>query len=206
MLNGKKKSHLEARASLKQKMLKSGPLAFIEVTAAELSITLSPEFPELIEEVRQELKEREVKAAVAKQRAELGSESGLAAMAGYRHPMEGLSRDPEFTKEPDHKAHLERQERSEPGDLTFEQAVRPLIRYHFGLSYCSYYTVPRLALQEMPRWWQWLFCFLVNMLPETPTYTCQRRDKKGHFIKNDPWANYRRGSVKDVQELECEHD
>jgi len=74
----------------------------------------------------------------------------------------------------------------------------------FGLSYCSYFTVPRLALQGMPVWWQILFLWLVNMLPSTPGYDCQRRDDRGRFIK-DPWANYRRGSVAEIlkqQELE----
>lgn len=77
-----------------------------------------------------------------------------------------------------------------------------IIHHFFGLSYCSYYTVPRLVLQEMPVWWQWCFVKLVSMLPETPGYTCQRRDKKGHFIKDYPWANYRRGVVAEVQKNE----
>lgn len=68
------------------------------------------------------------------------------------------------------------------------------IHHHFGLSYCSYYTVPRLALQGMPVWWQKLFIFLVSMLPSTPEYVCQRRNDNGRFI-TDPWANYRRGSA-----------
>lgn len=71
------------------------------------------------------------------------------------------------------------------------------IHLHFGLSYCAYFTVPRLALQGMPLWWQKIFLWLVNMLPSTPEYCCQRRDENGKFIK-DPWANYRRGSIKDI--------
>lgn len=72
----------------------------------------------------------------------------------------------------------------------------------FGLSYCSYFTVPRIALQGMPLWWQYCFLLLVNALPETPEYVCQRRDENGKFIK-DPWANYRRG---DVEELIRQHE
>jgi hypothetical protein len=86
---------------------------------------------------------------------------------------------------------------------TYERTSGP-IHHWFSLSYASYYVMPRLALQEMPVWWQRCFLFLVNMLPETPGYTCQRRDKKGHFIKDDPWANYRRGTVAKVQEFEKE--
>ncbi len=82
----------------------------------------------------------------------------------------------------------------------YERTSGP-IHHWFGLSYCSYYCVPRLALQEMPVWWQKLFLWLVNMLPETPAYTVQRRDEKGHFEK-DPWANYRRGVVAEVQQME----
>lgn len=80
------------------------------------------------------------------------------------------------------------------------------IHRFFGLSYCSYYTVPRLALQEMPRWWQWCFVFLVNMLPETPEYTCQRRNRTGLFINNEPWARYRHGRVEDAIKLDRDHD
>lgn len=71
------------------------------------------------------------------------------------------------------------------------------VHQSFGLTYSAYYTVPRLALQGMPVWWQKIFVWLVYMLPDTPEYACQRRDDRGKFIK-DPWANYRRGSVEDL--------
>lgn len=99
--------------------------------------------------------------------------------------------------------------------VLLDYKTKPKCTYHrtssiihnwFSLSYCSYFVAPRLALQEMPVWWQWCFVKLVNMLPHTPEYACQRRDKKGHFIKNDPWGNYRRGVVREVQKMECEHD
>lgn len=67
----------------------------------------------------------------------------------------------------------------------------------FSLSYSSYYCVPRLALQGMPIWWQKIFVWLINMMPETPEYVCQRRDGAGRFVK-DPWANYRRGSIAQI--------
>lgn len=73
------------------------------------------------------------------------------------------------------------------------------IHKSFGLTRSAYYVVPRLALQEMPRWWQWAFVLLVNMLPDTPEYTVQRRDKKGRFIQNEPWSRYRHSSVEKAQ-------
>jgi len=71
------------------------------------------------------------------------------------------------------------------------------VHQRFGLTYAAYYTVPRLALQGMPIWWQKIFCWLVDMLPDTPEYTVQRRDERGKFIK-DPWGDYRRGSVEQL--------
>lgn len=68
------------------------------------------------------------------------------------------------------------------------------IHWFFGLSYASYYCVPRLALQEMPTAWQEKFVALVEQLPPTPDYIVTRRDKEGRFI-GDPWRNYRRGTV-----------
>lgn len=67
----------------------------------------------------------------------------------------------------------------------------------FGLSYASYFVVPRIVLVNMPNWWQAAFCFLMKYLPDTPEYTVQRRDDKGHFIKDD-FANYRRGDIEQI--------
>jgi hypothetical protein len=53
-MDGKRKSHLEARASLKQKMLAADLFDCIEVTPAELSFTFSPDFHDLLEEIRAE--------------------------------------------------------------------------------------------------------------------------------------------------------
>lgn len=69
----------------------------------------------------------------------------------------------------------------------------------FSLSYCAYLVVPRLMLQGMPVWWQKLFIWLINMLPEAgpSTYAVQTRDDRGRFIKDD-WANYRRGNIEQL--------
>ena len=79
----------------------------------------------------------------------------------------------------------------------YERQSGPIHRW-FSLSYAAYFVAPRLALQGMPIWWQKIFIWLVNMLPlELPEYSCQRRDDRGRFI-DDPWANYRRGSVAEI--------
>lgn len=76
----------------------------------------------------------------------------------------------------------------------------------FGLTYSAYFTIPRLALQQMPRQWQARFVRLMRELeefiPETPTYEVRRRDKAGRYIA-DPWANYRHGTVSEAQDLDA---
>lgn len=79
---------------------------------------------------------------------------------------------------------------------TYERYHGP-VHDHMGLSYTGYYVVPRLALQSMPVWWQKIFVWLINMLPDTPEYSVQRRATNGRFI-DDPWADYRRGCIATV--------
>lgn len=70
------------------------------------------------------------------------------------------------------------------------------IHHWFGLSYSSYFTIPRLALQNMPLDWQRRFVALMDEAEatglETPTYTVQMRDARGRFVA-DPWRDYRCG-------------
>lgn len=70
----------------------------------------------------------------------------------------------------------------------------------FGLSYASWLVLPRLALQEMPPDWQERFYALIDEAQErygmeTPETIVNRRDARGRFIKNDPWSDYRHGTV-----------
>lgn len=76
------------------------------------------------------------------------------------------------------------------------------VRSALGLSYCAYFVIPRLALEGMPVWWQKVFIWLCEMLPDTPEYICQRRDSKGRFMV-DPWANYNRTKVEELIQKEC---
>lgn len=76
----------------------------------------------------------------------------------------------------------------------------------FGLTYSSYLVFPRLALQEMPAEWQQRFVELMNeaetIMGSTPDdYAVLRRNKNGRF-RNDPWANYRRGTVKEARQID----
>jgi len=73
----------------------------------------------------------------------------------------------------------------------------------FGLSYCSYFTVPRIALQSMSIEWQRQFMTLIEQLPDTPEYTVQRKDARGRFT-NDPWRDYRHGNIEELtKENQC---
>lgn len=78
--------------------------------------------------------------------------------------------------------------------------VEDPVHIWFGLTYCAYFVMPRLALQAMPLEWQERFVALMDeadeMGLETPEYSVNRRDEKGRFIK-DPWVNYRRGRAAD---------
>lgn len=64
----------------------------------------------------------------------------------------------------------------------------------FSLSYASYFCVPRLVLENMPRWWQREFVKLAEYLPTTPVYAVNLRDKRGRFV-DDPLRQYRRGEL-----------
>ena len=70
----------------------------------------------------------------------------------------------------------------------------------FGLTYSSYFCIPRSALQALPVDWQRRFVALMDeandMGLETPSdYECRRRDKRtGRYIE-DPWSNYRRPNI-----------
>ena len=90
----------------------------------------------------------------------------------------------------------------------------------FGLSYSSYFVMPRLAMEAMPIDWQERFIALMDegdalgmmtpnyhVLRDDPTYTLvtkydpdddTSRDYEFTAIGTDEWANYRRGSVKEL--------
>lgn len=72
------------------------------------------------------------------------------------------------------------------------------IHTYFGLSYASYFCVPRIVLQGMPIWWQKLFTWLIKMLPENlPDYTVRRKDDLGKFM-SDPLGDYRHGNLDEI--------
>lgn len=96
--------------------------------------------------------------------------------------------------------------------------VEDPIHAWFGLSYCSYFVMPRLALEAMPLDWQARFIALMDEAHEkhkleTPNYHVLRDDPEFTLVKKydeddetsrdyefiaafeDPWANYRRGSI-----------
>jgi hypothetical protein len=66
----------------------------------------------------------------------------------------------------------------------------------FGLTYSSYFCVPRMVLEAMPIAWQHKFVALVEQLPDTPTYAVNLRDGRGRFVV-DELRNYRRGRLPD---------
>lgn len=79
----------------------------------------------------------------------------------------------------------------------------------FGLSYASYYVVPRLALQSMSIEWQREFVNLVDQLPQTPEYEVIlpgqeiETDEHGRRLATDPWADYRHGSIAEILKAEA---
>jgi hypothetical protein len=95
--------------------------------------------------------------------------------------------------------------------------VEAPIHAWFGLSYSSYFVLPRLAMQEMPIDWQERFIALMAEAEalglETPNYHVLRnsrehtlvakydpddetsRDYEFTAVAEDEWANYRRGSA-----------
>ncbi len=90
----------------------------------------------------------------------------------------------------------------------------------FGLSYQSYFVIPRLALEAMPAAWQKRFIDLMAeaemMGMKTPEYKVLRAEPEYTMVEqyddNDPrsrdyiftamredeWANYRRGYVSEL--------
>lgn len=95
--------------------------------------------------------------------------------------------------------------------------VESPINSWFSLTYCSYFVIPRLALESMPVEWQQRFITLMNEAEqtgmETPSYHVLRddteytlvdkydsedetsRDYVFTAVREDPWANYRRGDA-----------
>ncbi len=99
--------------------------------------------------------------------------------------------------------------RTEEGHVIFPQD-RALHRY-FSLSYASWLVLPRLALQEMPPEWQMRFVDLLNeaydkhgMKSPEGEIIIQRKDPKGRFIGDDPWNDYRRGSLAEAESFDAE--
>lgn len=101
------------------------------------------------------------------------------------------------------------------------RAIQAPIHGWFGLSYSSYFVIPRLALQELPVEWQERFIALIDEAFEvhgmmTPNYHVLREGAEYTFVTkydpddetsrdyefiahhDDPWANYRRGRVADL--------
>jgi hypothetical protein len=80
------------------------------------------------------------------------------------------------------------------------------VDYFFGLSYASWLTLPRLALQEMGPDWQARFVDLMEegyargLAPPDDTYVMRRVG--GKFVSNDHWNNYRRGTVAYAQSVD----
>lgn len=96
----------------------------------------------------------------------------------------------------------------------------PPLHGWFGLSYSAYFVMPRLALEAMPHDWQRRFIALMDeaeaaqlmtpnyhVLREGVEYTIVKRydeddetsrDYEFTAYRTDPWANYRRGNVKEL--------
>jgi hypothetical protein len=90
----------------------------------------------------------------------------------------------------------------------------------FGLSYSSYFVMPRLALEALPVDWQNRFIALMDEAEaagmETPAYHVLRDDPEHTLVekydsedetsrdyiftslREDPWANYRRGCAEEL--------
>lgn len=65
----------------------------------------------------------------------------------------------------------------------------------FGLSYASYFVMPRAVLEAMPIEWQHKFTVLIDELNDTldwgaKDYTVLLRDEEGRFAR-DPLRDYR---------------
>lgn len=82
------------------------------------------------------------------------------------------------------------------------------------MTYSAYFCIPRLLLCGMPLDWQERFVKLIEEandycnrhgIVHTPSYTCQRKDNGGHFIK-DPWADYRHGDIVECARFDREQE
>lgn len=113
------------RAGIKEKMMRSGPQQFVEVTAPELAWTLRNDLGTLIMEVEKE------RACTAKQNAaQCATDAAMGATMG---PVGLMAAAGEMAKEPDHKAHLDRQydlkEAVNAATPSFEDVVTPVVEY-----------------------------------------------------------------------------
>jgi len=93
-----------------------------------------------------------------------------------------------------------------PEDLSMEKVEPEIplseggVTYWFGLSYASYFSIPRAVLEAMPVEWQarWVEVMRevdetfdwMSILPDDSTYTVNLRHKSGRFLP-DPLRNYR---------------
>jgi len=79
------------------------------------------------------------------------------------------------------------------------QPVSSRMEHFWGLSYAQYLTVPRSAIQNMPRRWQDQLAHLMEEMdatldwrPKESRYYCFLKDSKGRYAR-DPLAEYRHG-------------
>ena len=93
---------------------------------------------------------------------------------------------------------------------TYERANGPVHAF-FGLTYSSYFVVPRIALSSMPVQWQEQFVELMEqareMLPDDIDppggYAVFARNDRGRF-ERDPLAEYRHAPLLPIAEPETE--
>lgn len=94
------------------------------------------------------------------------------------------------------------------------------IHHWFGLTRSAYFVMPRIAMEAMPAHWQKMFIALMDeadalgletpsyhVLRQEPDFTTTKRydedDKTSRVFEytawsEDPWANYRRGDIKEL--------
>lgn len=82
------------------------------------------------------------------------------------------------------------------------------IHSFFGLSYCSYLVLPRVALQSMSQEWQREFVKMVKQIPEhlpdfeqlePDHYKILSVDKNGKFT-SDKFPGYRHNNLKTIND------
>ena len=86
------------------------------------------------------------------------------------------------------------------------------IHSHFSLSYAAYLVLPRLSLQEMPHAWQDRFVALLDeleaagVMPATDAkWSITRRGRRGRIV-NDPWRDYRHGTITNARQQDVQID